>query len=240
MCSISLLRAYINLSKEGATSHGSPRPVYLAVTHRFRPLLPARISSLTKEVLHDAGVDADFFGTHSTRGDGLDLLRQLGLSAEQSAKVASRANLTAFNSHYCRLGTKDFLAKALQSRLSSVHIPSSSWPTGPCPSRTPSSNREEGGREEEGTEHQEVEPAPPARELAVGLREVQPEAASVNVSSEPGPSNPPHSAVRVVSGLRKNPPRRKRPAETMLGSRPKRRTITASGRCARGLRCMIN
>ena len=171
-----------------------------------------------------------FFGAHSTRGAGLDLFRQLGLSAEQSAEGGSWANLTAFNSHYSRLGAKDFLAKALQSRLSSVHSPSSSWCSGPCPSPTPSSNRDEGGREEEGTEHQEVEPTPPAREPAVGLGEVQPQAAIVDVASEPGPSNPPRSTICVVRGWRKNPPRSKRPAETILESRPKRRTITASGR----------
>ena len=116
MCPFSLLTAYINVTTEGASSDGSPGPVFLAVTRPFSPLSPARISSLTKEILQDAGVDADFFGAHSTRGAGLDLLRQLGLLAEQSAEVGSWANLTAFNSHYSRLGAKDFLAKALQSR----------------------------------------------------------------------------------------------------------------------------
>ena len=66
MCSFSLLTAYINLTKEGASSDGSPGPVFLVVTRPFHPLSPARISSLTKEILQDAGVDADFFGAHST------------------------------------------------------------------------------------------------------------------------------------------------------------------------------
>ena len=230
MCPFSLLTAYINVTTEGASSDGSPGPVFLAVTRPFSPLSPARISSLTKEILQDAGVDADFFGAHSTRGAGLDLLRQFGLSAEQSAEVGSWANLTAFNSHYSRLGAKDFLAKALQSRLSSVHSPSSSWCSGPYPSRTPSSNRDEGGREEEGTEHQEVEPTPPAQEPAVGSGEVRPPAAIMRTSGEPGPSNPPRPAMPIVRGWRKNPPRGKRPADTVLESRPKRRTVTASGR----------
>ena len=61
MCPFSLLTAYINITKEGASSDGSLGPVFLAVTRPFHPLSPARISSLTKEILQDAGVDADFF-----------------------------------------------------------------------------------------------------------------------------------------------------------------------------------
>ena len=43
-------------------------PLFLAVTRPFKPLSPARISSLTKKILQDAGADPDFLGAHSTRG----------------------------------------------------------------------------------------------------------------------------------------------------------------------------
>ena len=95
------------------------------------------------------------------RSMALDIFRQWGLSAEQSAEVGRWAYLTALTSHYSTLVANDFLAEALQTCLSSVRSLSSSWCSGPSPSRSPSSKREEGGREEEGTEHQEVEPSPP-------------------------------------------------------------------------------
>ena len=70
MCPFSLLTVYVNVTKEGASSDGSPGPVFLAVTCCLSPLWQARSSSLTKEILQDAGVDAEFLGAHSTRGAG--------------------------------------------------------------------------------------------------------------------------------------------------------------------------
>jgi hypothetical protein len=53
-----------------------------------------------KSVLHAAGIDTDTFKAHSTRGASTSKANKLGLSVEQSMKIANWKSATSFQKFY--------------------------------------------------------------------------------------------------------------------------------------------
>ena len=54
-----------------------------------------------------AGIDTKVLQAHATRGAGLKLLRQLGVSVKHAAETGSWKNYEAFQAQYSSLGASD-------------------------------------------------------------------------------------------------------------------------------------
>ena len=66
----------------------------------FSPLAANTLGSITKKILAKFGVATDFWGPHSTRGAGVFLYKELGLSSEEFCEIVKWKNTGAFTAHY--------------------------------------------------------------------------------------------------------------------------------------------
>ena len=87
------------------------------------------------------------YGAHSTRGAGVQLYKNLGLSSEQVCELGKWKNTGAFTSHYLRLGAAKAAARTLETL---VHNVSPMGSAEPDQSRTPGNTSDLGGRDWEG------------------------------------------------------------------------------------------
>ena len=79
------------------------KPVLCALATPHAPLSADAIGSLTKIIFKNLGVYVEACGPHSTRGAGVKLYRELGLTAEQVCEIGKGKNVTAFSAHYSTL-----------------------------------------------------------------------------------------------------------------------------------------
>ena len=149
-----LLHLYVRLTHRAGTPGG---PLFLSLKGD-RPLKADSIGSLTKQMLHKFGVDMSVWGPHSTRGAGVALYKNMGLSSEQVCELGQWKNAAAFSAHYLRLGAASSAAKSL---VAWVHNDSPGEGVEPEWSRTPTTE-EEGGRDLEGEAPKPGEPARPS------------------------------------------------------------------------------
>ena len=77
--------------------------MFLALKPPFRPLAASSIGRITQNYLKKLGVPMGIFGPHSTRGAGVKMFKNLGLSSEVVCEVGGWKNPTAFSAHYLRL-----------------------------------------------------------------------------------------------------------------------------------------
>jgi hypothetical protein len=83
-------------------------------------LLSNSIASLTKKILERHGIDSTHWQPHSTRGAGVVMYKNIGLSAEEVCEVGKWKNTQAFSTHYLRLGASQKAACALDKVVHTV------------------------------------------------------------------------------------------------------------------------
>ena len=139
LCPFTLLKAYVNLTKGHCATSSQ---VLITLKSPFKAIKADTIGSITKRILSKNGIPPQFWGAHSTRGAGVTMYKNLGLSSEQVCEIGQWKNSTAFQAHYLRLGARTTAAEEIQ-RL--VHIVSPRSEAEPERSRTPPSNYYEVG-----------------------------------------------------------------------------------------------
>jgi len=144
LCPWNLLKLYVNM-----TSFVTAGTLLL---RGLKPPFPAlssnTIGSITKKILSYLGLPPGAWGPHSTRGAGVLMYKQLGLSSEQVCEIGKWKNTGAFSSHYLRLVAPGVAGGRIQEM---VHKVSPGEGAEPDWSRTPRSPRgDSGGRDLEG------------------------------------------------------------------------------------------
>ena len=79
-------------------------PLFISLKPPFIALKANSLGSLTRRALAQLGVNTSVWKPHSTRGAGVTMLKQLGLSSEEVCEIGKWKNVAAFTSHYLRLG----------------------------------------------------------------------------------------------------------------------------------------
>ena len=133
-----LLQRYVAL-----TAHLPADSVVLrALKAPHPPLTSNTIGSVTRSLLSSLGVPMSVWGPHSTRGAGVLMYKQMGLSSEEVCEIGKWKNTNAFSSHYLRLGAPTRAARELDLMVHNV----SSWGSAEYDqSRTPGTNGDPGG-----------------------------------------------------------------------------------------------
>jgi hypothetical protein len=150
-----LMVKYVNLTQRQGKPGG---PLILSLKSPFEALSANRLGSLTKRILEFHGIHTEVWGSHSTRGAGVQLYKELGLSSEEVCEIGQWKNVQAFSSHYLRLGA-DKKASSLIYEL--VHKISHGDCAEPDMSRTPRKNYfVQGGRDMEGEAQEPCEILP--------------------------------------------------------------------------------
>ena len=121
-----------------------------------KPLSANRINSLTRESMHEFGVDTAHWKPHSTRGAGVLHWKKMGLSQEEIQQLGQWKNFTAFQAHYLRLGVAE---KAQKLMKAGVHKTSPGLSAESDWSRTPG-RYDPGGRDREDEAQRQGEPNP--------------------------------------------------------------------------------
>jgi hypothetical protein len=100
ICPFRLLEAYVALTAKKA----SPGSLVLrSLRPPFSPLTADRVSSLTRMVLSQGGVNTQAWAPHSTRGAGVRMFKGMVLSSEEVCEIGQWKNVGAFTAHYLRL-----------------------------------------------------------------------------------------------------------------------------------------
>ena len=137
-----LLKHYVHLTR----SHAEPGSALLRSLHPPQsPLSANAIGSLTRKVLASLGVDVKKFGPHSTRGAGVKMFKELGLSSEQVCQLGRWKNAQAFTAHYLRLNAAQDAGALVQKMVHKVSLGQSaesdwSWTPG---------TKDQGGKDQE-------------------------------------------------------------------------------------------
>ena len=93
LCPLTLLKAYVNLTKGHCATSSQ---VLITLKSPFKALKVDTIGSITKRILSKNGIPPQFWGAHSTRGAGVTMYKNLGLSSEQVCEIGQWKNSTAF------------------------------------------------------------------------------------------------------------------------------------------------
>jgi hypothetical protein len=123
-------------------------------------LLSNSIASLTKKILERHGIDSAHWQPHSTRGAGVVMYKNIGLSAEEVCEVGKWKNTQAFSTHYLRLGASQKAAYALDKvvhTVSPVNCAESDMTS------TPGNIMKQGGMVMEDGAQRAGEPTPPTQ-----------------------------------------------------------------------------
>ena len=145
-----LLQLYVNLTRHQGKVGGA---VLLSLKPPFQPISADTIGSLTKTFLETFGISEKNLGPHSTRGAGVGLMKNLGLSAEELCDIGKWKSVDSFCAHYQRLGAQETLETNLSLALEKQGVHSMTSHRGsaePEVSRTPPRQPERGGRDTEG------------------------------------------------------------------------------------------
>ena len=86
------------------------------------------------------GVNVLHWGAHSTRGAGVAMYKNLGLSSEEACQIGQWKNTTAFTSHYLRLNAPEAASFKITNFVHNV----SPW-SGAQPERSRTPPRKEAG-----------------------------------------------------------------------------------------------
>ena len=116
LCPWTLLRHYVNMTSCMAAGE----EVFRQLKTPFRPLKADSLGSLTRKMLHKYGINRQQWGAHSTRGAGVTMYKNLGLTSEEVCQIGQPKNATAFAGHYLRLNASGAASKKLMSMVHSV------------------------------------------------------------------------------------------------------------------------
>ena len=157
--------------------------MFLSLTPPFRPLTANSIGRITKKMLADLGVPVGSFGPHSTRGAGVKMFKELGLSSEVVSEIGSWKNSEAFSKHYLRLGAAKQVSRVLVEKF--VHrVPS-------CPSaekgrsRSPGNEKKLGRKDLTSEARRQDGPDPPTQATKTGGKTEVPILGSSQLPSPP-------------------------------------------------------
>ena len=114
---MTLLKTYVTLTKH-LVKEGSP--VFVALKPPFVPLKANSIGSLTRTGLSALGIDTSVWKPHSTRGAGVAMMKNLGMSSEAVCEIGKWKNVNAFTSHYLRLNASQTLSTKISDLLHKV------------------------------------------------------------------------------------------------------------------------
>ena len=118
------------------------------------------MNSLTKDLLEKFGIPVYQWTAHSTRGAGVCMFKNWGLSSEEVCELGQWKNSQAFTNHYLRLGAVQKAKSGLDMMAKNVHNTSprdcaeSEW------LRTPGT-QDPGGSNQEGEAQEGGGPEPP-------------------------------------------------------------------------------
>ena len=114
ICPWTLLRHYVKI-----TSHLVPTSrstfVLRALCAPFLPVCADTVSSLTRHILDQVGVNTKAWGPHYTRGAAVRMFKVMGLSSEHVCELGQWKNVTAFTNHHLRLGAQQVVARRVKS-----------------------------------------------------------------------------------------------------------------------------
>ena len=117
ICPWTLLQKYVAMTSsyvlQGAT-------VFRALTPPYRPLQANTIGSITKQELAKLGIDISVWKPHATRGAGVTMYKNMGLTSEQVCEIGKWKNVSAFSSHYLRLGASNVAASKINELVHNV------------------------------------------------------------------------------------------------------------------------
>ena len=156
ICPWTVLRRYV-----AATALLVPKgsPLFISVVPPYKALSANTLGSLTKKILHKFGV-APEWGPHSTRGAGVQMFKNAGLSSEVVCQIGQWKDIKSFTSHYLRLNAAQGAGEAVKNV---VHRSSLGGRAEPELSRTPGRFTDPGGRDNEGEARNTSEPTPPTQ-----------------------------------------------------------------------------
>ena len=146
VCPWHLLKTYVSLTSSFVGIEPGSL-VLRSLTSPFKPLTSNTIGSLTSTLLENFGISKNIWGPHSTRGAGVTMYKELGLSSEEVCEIGKWKNETAFRGHYLRMGAPKRAGKQIATL---VHTVSSGGSATPDWSRTPGNGIDPGGSDQEG------------------------------------------------------------------------------------------
>ena len=100
ICPWQLLQKYVRMTHNQVPPGA---PLFISLKPPFIALKANSLGSLTRRALAQLGVNTSVWKPHSTRGAGVTMLKQLGLSSEEVCEIGKWKNVAAFTSHYLRL-----------------------------------------------------------------------------------------------------------------------------------------
>ena len=109
-----VLLGYVALT-HNQVPHGGPLLVQLQSPYKI--LKANSIASLTKCCLKDFGLDVRHWQPHSTRGAGVLMYKNLGLTSDEVCEIGKWKNPQAFAAHYLRLGAVKKASQKIQEQL---------------------------------------------------------------------------------------------------------------------------
>ena len=151
LCPWTLLCKYVSLTRnvpEGGL-------VIRSLHAPWNPLSANSVGSLTAKMLAKLGLPKGIWGPHSTRGAGVKMYKELGLSSEQVCEIGKWKNTGAFAAHYLRIGAPSCAQERLENMVHNVSLGGSAEPDW---SRTPGSPSDPGGSDQEGEAQTPNEP----------------------------------------------------------------------------------
>ena len=101
ICPWELLKNYVAMTSTHITVGST---VFRGLHHPFSPLTSNSIGRITKQALSSLGIPMQIWKAHSTRGAGVAMYKNLGLTSEQVCELGKWKNVQAFSQHYLRIG----------------------------------------------------------------------------------------------------------------------------------------
>ena len=154
LCPMRALLNYVNASAQLAAP-GSP--LFISLQPPFLPLSSNSLSRITREMLSLFGVNSVLWKPHSTRGAGVSMFKNLGLTSEQVCELGAWKNSATFGQFYLRLNVAQNLHSFVEKL--NVHKVSPRNCAELDQTRTPETERDSGGSVWQGI----GEPTPPTQ-----------------------------------------------------------------------------
>jgi hypothetical protein len=134
--------------------------VFRALQPPFLKFSSNSLSRITRQIMSENGIDTKFWKPHSTRGAGVGMFKELGLSSDQVCEIGAWKNSSTFGQYYLRMNS----AKNLHHFVEKLQVHNVS--PGSCgeldQTRTPRTTGDLGGSVWESDTQDNGEPSPPS------------------------------------------------------------------------------
>ena len=199
ICPVTLVLTYVDLTKKHCPA-GSL--LFRSLSAPFHPLSANSIGRITRNLLQNLGVPPSW-QPHSTRGAGVKMYKELGLTSEQVCEIGKWKNPNAFTAHYLRLGAVKSAAQCFISFGQGAQDSPGTWAE-PDWSSTPGTTQDTGGIDQEGEAQEHGEPTLPAQEASSSSSVQKPSAvkrfffAKPKTSQDPPPTQGPDRKTKSI------------------------------------------